>query len=419
MSKKDAARLAGDFLLRHGMHVDRIDREKELEKLLGEMEKVRRGGEGSVKMIPTYIGTFRAPEAPMEVTVIDIGGTNVRAARATILPDGEIRFGPVTSFLTPGVSSAVDTAGFYGEIARRCRGALGTGQTGICFSLATIPDRDRDAVMVAGGKQIRITDMLGKKVGESFRAAMAAEGLGSDEKITVINDTVAAALGGAAGAAGGGGPEIGFIYGTGTNICFREPSGEIVNVESGAYTGFPTGDIDALYDQGLIDTGQDTFEKMVSGGYQGGLMEKILETAVREDILPAQGYETLFAAGPITSKDISAFSLAPSGSGRIAAAFTRQEDRDFLEALFDLVTERSACLCAITITAAMCRAEVSAGAPARITAEGSTYLKQKDFAAKLQAQLDALAGEAHGLSWEIGTVENAVFRGIAASCLSS
>ena len=473
------------FLKKHHMHWSQIDPEQELEKLLREMETVRAGGAGSVKMIPTYVGDYSLPDRETEVTVIDIGGTNVRSAVMTILPDGRARIGTITAFLTPGVKEPTDTAGFFSEIVRGCRQDLRTGSIGICFSLATIPQKDRDAVMVAGGKQIKVTDMLGKRVGESFREAMIREGIAEicpegnsaagnaaagngvsekiaaeDVRITVINDTVAAALGGAMeqpqppdaqegaqasnaqpqasdtqegaqasdtqeSAQSPGAPRgrkgysgyVGFIYGTGTNICYREPSGELINVESGAYTGFPAGDMDDAYDKTLIDTGDDRFEKMVSGGYQGGLMMHILEKGAAEGMIRRTTYERLRDTGGITSKDISAFAKDPESSGRIADACAETSEKEFLLELFDLITERSARLCSIVITAALLRAGIGTDhkAPAFITAEGSTFLKQKDFREKLERQMDALAGEKYRLFWEFHTVENAVMKGIAAA----
>ena len=210
---------------------------------------------------------------------------------------------------------------------------------------------------------------------------------------------------------------MGFIYGTGTNICYREPSGELINVESGAYTGFPAGDMDDAYDKTLIDTGDDRFEKMVSGGYQGGLMMHILEKGAAEGMIRRTTYERLRDTGGITSKDISAFAKDPESSGRIADACAEASEKEFLLELFDLITERSARLCSIVITAALLRAGIGTDhkAPAFITAEGSTFLKQKDFREKLERQMDALAGEKYRLFWEFHTVENAVMKGIAAA----
>lgn len=434
------------FLKKHHMHWAQIDPEQELEKLLREMEAVIAGREGSVKMIPTCIGEYVLPERETEVTVIDIGGTNVRSAVMTVSPDGTARIGEITSFLTPGVKEPTDTAGFFSEVVRGCRQDLRTGSIGICFSLATIPQPDRDAVMVAGGKQIKVSDMLGKRVGQSFREAMLREGITENARITVINDTVAAALGGAmyeaqdraAQASAEQEPTtqdsvaqdsdgrrkysgyVGFIYGTGTNICYREPAGELINVESGAYTGFPAGDMDDEYDRTLIDTGDDRFEKMVSGGYQGGLMTHVLKRAAAEGMIRRETCEKILGAGKLSSRDISAFSMDPESPGRISDACALEEEKEFLLELFDLITERSARLCGIVITASLLRAGIGKDpkAPAFITAEGSTFVKQRDFREKLERQMDILAGERHGLFWEFHTVENAVMKGIAVSCLS-
>ena len=414
------------FLKKHHMHWAQIDPDQELEKILKEMEDVRAGREGSVKMIPTCIGEYALPDREKKVTVIDIGGTNVRSAVMTVWPDGTSRIGEITSFLTPGVNEPTDTAGLFREIVRGCRQDLCTGSIGICFSLATVPQPDRDAIMVAGGKQIKVSDMLGKKVGQSFREAMNREGITADVPITVINDTVAAALGGAMHETqlppgrGNYSGYVGFIYGTGTNICYREPTGELINVESGAYTGFPTGDMDDEYDRTLIDVGDDRFEKMVSGGYQGGLMMHILKRAAAEGLIRRETYEKIQGSGKLSSRDISAFSTAPDSPGRIADACAFEEEKEFARELFDLITERSARLCSIVITAALLRARIGKDpkAPAFITAEGSTFIKQKDFREKLERQMDAVAGERYGLFWEFHTVENAVMKGIAAACLS-
>ena len=448
-----AARSAAEqFLRRHHMCADQIDMEAQLQKLLKEMDQVRAGildrNGNRVKMIPSYIGSFHIPAHPTQVTVIDIGGTNVRSAVVTLGPGGTLRMDQRLSFLTPGVKEETDTAHFFRDIAEGVRANLCTDHIGICFSLATIPRKDKDAVMCAGGKQIRIRDMIGKKVGQSFREALADLGMKADHyHITVVNDTVAAALGGQ-GEMQHYSTYIGFIYGTGTNLCYREKeSGEMINVESGAYCGFPTGDIDDLYDQSMIDTGADRFEKMVSGGYQGGLMECVLHTAMLEGELSQPTYERILclnASGQmdspgemdspagarssrITSRDISTFSIDPFGAdhdGRIASACNSspdgKADRAFLYALFDGITARSACLCAVTLTAALMRSGAGGNPslPAFITAEGSTFAKQKDFRSMLEAFMSEFAAIRHGFSYEFHTVEDAVHKGIAIACLS-
>ena len=129
---------------------------------------------------------------------------------------------------------------------------------------------------------------------------------------------------------------IGFIYGTGTNTSYCAGNGETINVESGAYCSFPTGDIDDVYDRSLIDTGQDRFEKKVSGGYQKGLSDCILRYAAGEGEIHDRTYEALHkdnSAG-LEPKEISAFIGDPLGDGFIARSCASSGDRGFLLELF-------------------------------------------------------------------------------------
>lgn len=450
-----AMRRAEAFLRRHGMHYEQIDPEAELRKLMDAMEADFRQEGQTGRMIPTWIGDYHAPgKGGKAVTVIDIGGTNVRSAVITVGADGAMRIGNLQTFLTPGVLAPTDTAGFYSQIVDGVRGNLVTDEIGICFSLATIPQKDRDAVMVAGGKQIMITDMLGKKVGECFREAMRARGLTCSARITVVNDTVAAALGGQAesptgssvydddcGHNGSGGVSgnsgysgyIGFIYGTGINMCYREKTGEWINTEAAVYDTFLSGDLDDEFDSGLIDPGCDRLEKMVSGGYLGGLTTTVLDAAAREGVISAATMEAIHRVvaerdrktlhsgkGTLSARDLSDFLCDPEGGNLISAACSSREERQTIAAICDAVTHRSAWICAVVITAGLLRCGAKAGrqSPVFITAEGSTFYKLKGFREKLHICMDELAGRDHGLHFEFHNVPDVILKGIAVACLS-
>ena len=412
-----------DFLVRHLLDADLFDREEQLSRFLSEMETVRKGGSGSVKMIPTWIRFPGDIPEPVSVTAIDVGGTNVRSTVVTMDRQGIRSLDPLPVFPTPGIGEALSTGEFFRRIVSGVQSHLYTEKICICFSLANIPQKDGDAVVAAGAKQVNVPDLVGQRVGQCFREAAASLGLPSDQQITVINDTVAAALGGwSENQAGGCKGFIGFIYGTGTNIAYPEPTGELINIESGAYCGFPTGDIDDRYDAMLIDAGNDRFEKMVSGGYQGGLMTCILQTAVEEKLLSRSFAERLFASGeaaPLTASDISAFSVDPFGCSRIASGCENDREREILCTVFDAVTRRSALLCSITLTGALLRSCVglSPSAPVFITAEGSTYRKQKGFQEQLERYL-AEAGEKYNLYYVLQHVPDAVLKGTAIAALS-
>ncbi len=414
----------GEFLMRHRLCADAYDWEEELGRFLAEMDAVRGGRPASLKMIPMALSTRPLPEKPVTVAAVDIGGTNVRSAAVTLDRRSVLAIDRRPAFRTPGIGRRMRLEDFYGVLAEGIGAHLAMDRVGICFSLAAEPLPDGDAVVTAGAKQLDVPGLVGSRVGAGLRDAARALGRACSRQITVVNDTLAAALGGRLEAGEGRyGGYVGFIYGTGTNTAYREPSGAIINVESGAYCGFPTGDIDDRYDRGHIDPGCDRFEKMVSGGYQGGLMALVLETAGDEGLLSPGFIERLTEAlggEALSSAHISAFSNDPVNGGPIAAACASDADRRAVAAICDAMTGRSALLCSVTVTAALIRAEIgtSADAPAFITAEGSTFVRQAGFRQRLEACMHEYAARRRGLHYAFHIVPDAVMKGTAvAACM--
>ena len=409
----------GDFLMRHRLCADAYDWEEQLARFLEEMDAVRGGHQGSLKMIPMALSTRPLPEKPVTVAAIDIGGTNVRSAAVTLDRSGVLAIDRQPAFRTPGIGRRMGLEDFYRVLAEGIGEHLAMERVGICFSLAAEPLKDGDAVVTAGAKQLNVPGLVGSRVGAGLRNAARALGRACGQRFTVVNDTLAAALGGRLEAGQGRYDGfVGFIYGTGTNTAYREPNGAIINVESGAYCGFPTGDIDDRYDRGHIDPGCDRFEKMVSGGYQGGLMALVLETAAAEGLLSpgfSQRLTDALGGAALSSAHISAFAGDPSGGGPIAAACADDAERRAIAAIVDAMTGRSALLCSVTVTAALIRAEIgtSAAAPAFITAEGSTFIKQPGFRQKLEACMSEYAARRRGLHYAFRIVPDAVVKGTA------
>jgi hexokinase len=422
---QDAQEKAAAFLAAHGMYYAQLDPERELRKFLTEMQDGLLGRPSSLKMIPTYLRED-APASTEPVIVLDIGGTNVRGAVVCLRENGAPEIRNRLSFPAPGMTAPVTSREFFRTIAEGIRPIIGESRRiGVCFSYATRPLVNKDAVVVAGGKQLKVPDLLGKPVGECLRAGLCEAGLDADKSVVVINDSVAATLGGRTKQTlrqfSG---YVGFIYGTGTNICYSEPQesggGMIVNVESGAYCGFPTGDIDDRFDAGLIDVGQDRFEKMVSGGYQGGLMTAILHQACGETLVSPFCCERLSQVRALQPREIDEYLNAPRGAGRLAACCGSESDRQTLCALMDGVTERSALLCAVSLCAALVRsgAGKDPARPAFITAEGSTFYASKDFSRKLEARMESLGAQTLGVHAEFFRVPDVTLAGTAIAGLS-
>lgn len=417
----NAQKEARTFLKNHGMLAD-APMERELERYLSEMENVLNGSAASLKMIPSYTGEYQPSRKPEKVIVLDLGGTNCRTALVTLMQGREAVIEKYRSFPAPGMEREISLELFFDQIAASL-GEIAEESSciGFCFSHACLPQRNGDAVFSAASKQLMVPELMGQPLGKSLRAALQRRGWKDDHRITVINDSVAVALAGAAvDSSHSADGYLGFIYGTGTNTCYTEhlPDGEaVINVESGAYAGFPRGDLDDRFNSTLPEKETDRFEKMVSGGYQGGLIKTILTAGCEEGLFTHRTAENFSALQAVSAKDISAFFERP-GESILAAACAETSDAEKLQYICNELTDRSARLSCITLTAALIKGKAGLLADAYITAEGSTFSLQKGFRETLEGYMDQFTWKNHGIRSAFHVLDNAVLKGTAAAGLA-
>ena len=126
---------------------------------------------------------------------------------------------------------------------------------------------------------------------------------------------------------------IGLIIGTGTNACYLEdidnvelwdgddgePRHVIVNTEWGGFGD--NGELDFIrtkwdlsVDEGSLNPGAQTFEKMISGMYMGELVRQVLVDMVWEDLMfEDQNTDGLFEPGAFLTKYVSKVEADPVG----------------------------------------------------------------------------------------------------------
>ncbi len=223
-----------------------------------------------------------APGLAGRALVVDIGGTNVRAALVELRPGQALRVlaGPVTAAV-PGVGDAtVSREAFFDAQARlvaRLEPEPGL-PLGYCFSYPARVLPCGDAELVCWTKDIRVPGVEGRRVGGLLRAALERQGI-SVGPVRVLNDTVAALL---AGAMQPGDYEhgIGLVVGTGSNMAAffpRQRLGKLalgaagpamaINLESGNLQLAELTGWDLELDIGSDNLGRQGFEKAVSGRY--------------------------------------------------------------------------------------------------------------------------------------------------------
>ena len=392
-----------EFLEENGFALAaKIDRQGMIATFLSEMEKGLKGEPSSLRMIPTYVGVNGKIPEGAKAAVLDAGGTNFRSAVVSIPPKVEDK----KNQPMPGAKSDVSEDDFYAAFAtelRRVAPKATVKKFGWCFSYNCDATPDLDAKLNCWTKGIKAPAIVGQYVGKEL-----LKRLGGGE-IAIVNDTVATLL--AAKATEGDktySSYLGFILGTGTNTAYVEknrnivklsgldPDGSmIINAESGSFDKLEQSAFDKAMDAKTMDPGHNPLEKMIAGGYLGGVGLELYKAAAREGLFSAKAAAALGGLGALETMDFDNFCAAFRKEGRenpLDAIFADPDDAKMARRLGLPVFERAAVLTAIHLAAFCIKSGegAEASAPIAINADGSTYYKTRaiPFADTVKRELD-------------------------------
>ena len=347
---------------------EKIDRQAMIATFLSEMEKGLKGEPSSLRMIPTYVGVNGKIPQGAKAAVLDAGGTNFRSAVVSIPPTIEDKMNQPMA----GAKSGDATP-------------------------------ELDAKPNCWTKGIRAPMIVGQYVGKEL-----LKRLGGGE-IAIVNDTVATLL--AAKATEGAktyASYLGFMRGTGTNTAYVEmnrnlvklqgldPSGSmIINAESGSFDKLAQSNFDKAMDQKTQDPGHNPLEKMIAGGYLGGVGLELYKAAAKAGLFSAKAASAIGGIGALETMDLDNFCAAFKKEGRdnpLDAIFADPDDAKMARRLGIPVFERAAVLTAIHLAAFCIKSGEGAddSAPIAINADGSTYYKTCaiPFADTVKKELD-------------------------------
>ena len=394
-----------EFLEENGFTVAaKIDRQGMISTFLSEMEKGLKGEPSSLRMIPSYVGVNgRIPEGS-KAAVLDAGGTNFRSAIVSIPPKVEDKLNQPM----PGAKSDVTEDEFYAAFAqelKRVAPKATVKKYGWCFSYNCDATPSLDAKLNCWTKGIRAPSIVGQYVGQELLKRMGGG------EIAIVNDTVATLL--AAKATEGDktySSYLGFILGTGTNTAYVEknrnivklagldPDGSmIINAESGSFDKLDQSAFDKAMDQKTQDPGHNPLEKMIAGGYLGGVGLEVYKAAAKAGLFSAKAAAVIGGLGSLETMDFDNFCASYKKEGRanpLDAAFADADDAKMARRLGIPVFERAAVLTAIHLAAFCIKSGegADASAPIAINADGSTYYKTRaiPFADTVKRELDDL-----------------------------
>lgn len=397
--------IAIEFLKLHNQSANSIDVQGALSEFNKQMQLGLSGKEGGMPMIPTYLMNVDRSKIKTNSKriVIDAGGTNFRSAIGYFDEQGNVVLKDMHKTIMPASDKLLTKDEFYGQIADNIKRLLPVAQdVGFCFSYQVDMDKDLDGTVVMFSKEVQAPEVIGTRVGqETLNACLQYNN--TPRKIAILNDTVATLLGGMATTDEKFSAYLGYIYGTGTNVCYIEdtanitkvndlPAGKmLVNTECGNFSGFVQGDFDKAVVARTAVPDKQLFEKMTSGKYLSDIMYEALVIAQKENIFKGDVH-----VEPFKLKDVSEF----LSGGEFTFALEHEHDKVFVVELCIELIRRAALMGAIVNSALAIASCTDKSLPVAIVAEGTTFNKLPYYREFFESFLNKILGE-HGISYKI------------------
>lgn len=380
-----------ELLRKWQQDADNIDPGAAIRAFDEEVSRGLAGQEGGLPMIPA----LRLPggdisHKALTATVIDIGGTRLKCALATVTADGEVSLSNVKEGPVPGLVSPVTEQDFFKYICRFAGITRETENVAVSFShnMRVLPGCDGE--ITGWCKEITVTEPGIFTVAGLFRRISGNPAL----NVRVTNDSVASMLG-AVGLPEPGTLSLGLVNGTGFNICWADPVADILyNTEAGDSRAFPSGRIDRIVDASGALPGTAQCEKKVSGVY----LQKLISACLAE-------------------ADTRSTPITPARTGLSLREYCAATD-DLTSLFTDEALDRSALIAALCCSALIRRSDAAltaAGRPAAarviIGTEGSVINKAPNYKLRFARRLKELDGGAHEIT--LITADLAGLRGCA------
>ena len=373
------------------------------------MEEMRQGlrqNDATIPMIPTYLQNIgRDKIKGGKRLLIDAGGTNFRSAVGYFDENGNVQIEHLQKTKMPASDEFMTKEQFYNKIAQNVANLVDDCvDVGFCFSYQVDMQPNMDGKVVVFSKEVKAPEVIGTFVGAETLSAIK-QFSPTERKIVILNDTVATLLGGMAISQKQHSAYVGYIFGTGTNLCYIEdtqnvtkvsglPQGKmLINTEMGGATSFPQGDFDKIVANSTANPTTQLFEKMSSGKYLADVIAQAFAFGAKEGL-----FEQPLALLPFELKDISAFINGEQNF--VYNIFGCDNDRQKAREICLNLIDRSAKMGAIMNASAVLLSCKDNSIPVAIVAEGTTFNKLPTFRDNFQKYLAEIFAP-HGITFDI------------------
>ena len=428
-----------NFLNKYRMNHEAINSQKYVDIFLKEMQNGLAGTESSLKMLPTFIQFRNKISLNKPVIVIDAGGTNFRSAVISFKDRNNPVIENFKQSTMPGLKEEVSKEEFFKIMVDNIRGILNASENiGFVFSYPLEIFPDKDGRLIRFTKEIKAKEVEGEFIVKNLLSAIKKQGFGSNKKIILLNDTTASLL---ASILAFQNREyesyVGLILGTGCNACYIEKNEniknkfvedldkneyQIINIESGSFSKGPEGKIDLKFNNNTIDPGKNSFEKMFSGAYLGGLATEVIQYGINEKIFSGSFAERFSENIILESRDVDGYLFYPPKSGILAELIKDMSliDKITIYYLFENLVERAAILVSIVLAASIIKSDKGRNPcnPVCIIAEGRSFYNLNNFQSRVDYYLKQILNAKGNYYYEINKVNNAILLGAAVAGLT-
>jgi len=375
-----------------------------------EMDSGLRGQISSLKMIPAFVDRPTGKEKGRFIA-LDLGGTNLRVLEFSLNGQGKASKIKENKFLLPQDCIKGNSSQLFGFIASKIKEFSSTDfqkYLGFTFSFPVKQTSINSGVLLHWNKDFSVKGVKGKDVVDLLKKSLKKEKINNIKVSALANDTVGTLV---ARAYADHNCDVGVIWGTGTNACYREnlqkitkyktgkKSGHmVVNIEWGNFNKLKATIFDVILDETSLNPGSQMLEKMVSGMYLGELARLVLLDLMKEGILfkreqklfkKAASFKTEYMS-LIEADKTSDLSATKKLLIKLGVKNSRLEDRLFVQKICKIVSLRAARISAAVLTAVIQKIDPGVNRRHSVAVDGTLFEKHPSFAKNVNITIKSI-----------------------------